>query len=202
MALTLPNTITAGTRIDAAPLQTNFQAIQDKFNGNIADPDILANAGIHGSKIATNSLDGSKIASNTVTLLQMGTGSVGTAQLVDLNVTKGKLSQSAGSTVTKAQTSISTYSSSVSLAVPLGGAYNVNGCSWLSVLTGATFYTASITMMSQQYTPINATPTIYPFARTDQVTTIPVANVTILGSQITGWAAGVVSFSISYILNT
>jgi hypothetical protein len=94
-----------GDLVTAARLNSDRTNIAQKF-GNIVDADVAADAGVQGSKLAAGSTPGDRIAAKTVAQAQLGLLSVGTAELIDLGITKGKITTTAGSRPTLAQLEI------------------------------------------------------------------------------------------------
>lgn len=132
MALVLPWTINPGDDILAEKLQANFQAIADKFSGGLVNADFSTLCALDGAKLAANSLPGDRIASGTITQTQMGSSSIGSAQLIALGVTKDKLAVAAGSRATKSQLEINVLTGTVGFTI--GGA-NKGFAFWAEIAT-------------------------------------------------------------------
>jgi hypothetical protein len=131
------NRILAGDPRNAEPLDQNFQEIV-QILGALTDANIATNAGIQGTKLAANTLPGDRLISNTITQTQMGAGSVGTLQFLDLNVTRAKMSTTVGLRIAGAQTELARQQKAFSLA---GAGILVNVAVTLSLeVSGGNYY--------------------------------------------------------------
>lgn len=72
----IPVTFVDNNVLTAAQLNSNFQAIFNEFNGNIADANIKTGAGIAGSKIASASITGTQLANTVITDAKLDYASV------------------------------------------------------------------------------------------------------------------------------
>ena len=134
MPVTLPFQLVAGELIRYSRLMANFNALAAKFTGGIVDADTSDLMALNGSKIAVNTLPADRIIAGSITVTQMGSNSVGTAQLVAGSVTGGAGGKIATNTITKANV-ITTAASNLALS-------NLDvvqdTCTYTAVAAGAT----------------------------------------------------------------
>ncbi len=84
------NNLEDDTPLDGTELYGMFNALLAGVNG-IDNDNIIANAGIEGTKIQDNSIAGVKLLANSIDITKMLDNSVGTDELVNLAVTQAKL---------------------------------------------------------------------------------------------------------------
>jgi hypothetical protein len=121
VSLVIPNTFVAGSKARASEVNANFTAVSAKFTegaGGISDGDVSSAAGIKNTKLSTvsgNRITQAQLEDDAVDLRVLRddatagspNAAVNTADHIkDGIITKAKLTTTAGSRITKAQTEI------------------------------------------------------------------------------------------------